>query len=85
MYDQVKLHLVENSKWSTVLGRKNYMFSGFHEGAQHSAMMYSFIGSCKINGINPEEWLEDILLRISETKLSDLHLLLPNVWKMPAS
>jgi len=44
-------------------------------------MIYSFIGSCKINGINPEEWLEDLLRKISDTKIADLHLLLPNNWK----
>ena len=66
---------------TTVLRRKNYMFSGSDDGAQRSAIMYTFIGSCKINGINPEEWLEDILLKISDTKFSDLHLLLPNNWK----
>jgi len=45
--------------------------------------MYSFIGSCKISGINPEEWLEDTLLKISDTKFTDLKSLLPNNWKMP--
>jgi|GEM_PF-4846006 len=54
---------------------------GSHNSAERSAIMYSFIGSCKINGINPEEWLEEVLRKISDTKLADLHLLLPNNWK----
>lgn len=77
---EIDNNLVENAIRPTVLGRKNYMFSGSHNGAERSAIMYSFIGSCKINGINPEEWLEDILLKISDTKLSDLASLLPNNW-----
>lgn len=74
-------NLVENAIRPTVLGRKNYLFSGSHEAAQRSAMFYSFIGSCKMNGINPEEWLADILDKIKDTKTSQLHLLLPNNWK----
>ena len=78
---QIDNNLVENAIRPTVLGRKNYLFSGSHEAAQRSAMFYSFIGSCKMNGINPEEWLADVLDRIKETKISQLHTLLPNNWK----
>jgi transposase len=74
-------NLVENAIRPTVLGRKNYLFSGSHEAAQRSAMFYSFIGSCKMNGINPEEWLADVLDKIKDTKFSQLHSLLPNIWK----
>jgi transposase len=78
---EIDNNLVENAIRPTVLGRKNYMFAGSHEGAQRSAMMYSFMGSCKINGINPEEWLEDVLIKLPDTKITDLASLLPNVWK----
>lgn len=78
---QIDNNLVENAIRPTVLGRKNYLFSGSHEAAQRSAMFYSFIGSCKMNGINPEEWLADVLDRIKDTKFSQLHSLLPNNWK----
>ena len=74
-------NLVENAIRPTVLGRKNYLFSGSHEAAQRSAMFYSFIGSCKMNEINPEEWLADVLEKIKDTKSSQLHTLLPNNWK----
>lgn len=78
---QIDNNLVENAIRPTVLGRKNYLFSGSHEAAQRSAMFYSLIGSCKMNGINPEEWLADVLDRINDTKFSQLHSLLPNNWK----
>lgn len=54
---EIDNNLVENAIRPTVIGRKNYLFSGSHEGAKRSAMFYSFIGSCKMNGINPDEWL----------------------------
>ncbi len=33
--------------------QKNYLFAGSHEGAQRAAIMYSFLGTCKINNIEP--------------------------------
>jgi hypothetical protein len=80
-----KLHIdnnpVENKIRPTVIGKKNYLFMGSHDAAQRSAMIYSFLISCKANNINPEEWLEDVLLRINSTKKSELVDLLPNRWK----
>lgn len=80
-----KLHIdnnpVENKIRPTVIGKKNYLFMGSHDAAQRSAMIYSFLISCKANNINPEEWLEDILQRINTTKKSELSQLLPNHWK----
>lgn len=78
---QIDNNLVENAIRPTVLGRKNYLFSGSHEAAQRSAMFYSFVGSCKMNGVNPEEWLADVLDKIKETKTSQLSTLLPILWK----
>jgi transposase len=78
---EIDNNLVENAIRPTVLGRKNYLFSGSHEGAERAAMFYSFFGSCKMNGINPHEWLADVLVKISDTKSSELHTLLPNAWK----
>jgi transposase len=77
---EIDNNLVENAIRPTVLGRKNYMFSGSHEGAQRSAMMYSFLGSCKMNNVNPKEWLADVLLRLPDTKHSELIHLLPCNW-----
>ena len=74
-------NLVENAIRPTVLGRKNYMFAGNHEAAQRNAMYYSLMGSCKLNGINPYEWLIDVLERLPDTKSSQLYTLLPNNWQ----
>ena len=78
---EIDNNLVENAIRPTVIGRKNYMFAGSHDGARRSAMIYSFFGSCKMNNINPAEWLSDVLLKISDTKQSQLYSLLPNYWK----
>jgi transposase len=79
---EIDNNLVENAIRPTVLGRKNYLFSGSHQGAARSAIFYSFFGSCKMNGINPQEWLANVLTQIQDTKISNLHSLLPNNWKL---
>lgn len=72
---------VENSIRPVALGRKNYLFAGSHEAAQRSAMLYSFMGTCKLNGINPAIWLTDVLKRIATHPINKIQELLPNNWK----
>jgi transposase len=73
-------NMIENAIRPLALGRKNYLFAGSHKAAQHAAMMYSFFATCKINDINPLEWLTDVLNRIPEHKANKLVELLPNNW-----
>lgn len=70
-------NLVENSIRPNALGRKNYLFAGSHEGAQRTAMFYSFLGTCKLNGINPEKWLVLVLNQIADHKVNKLYQLFP--------
>jgi hypothetical protein len=70
----------ENGVRPLALGRKNYLFCGSHEAAKRTAIIYSLLGTCKINGINPTEWLTDVFNRIPDCKVNDLHLLLPDHW-----
>jgi predicted lipase len=76
---------VENSIRPVALGRKNYLFAGSHDAAQRAAMIYSLIGSCRKNDINPMEWLEDILTRIQDHPINRIDQLLPNNWKTSQS
>lgn len=71
-------NLVENSIRPVALGRKNYLFAGSHEAAQCAAMMYSLLGSCKLNGVEPFQWLRATLENIQDTKVNQMHTLLPN-------
>lgn len=56
---------IESSIRPIALGRRNFLFSGSHDGAQRSAMLYSFMGTCKLHGINPMVWMVDVLKRIN--------------------
>jgi transposase len=73
---------IENKIRPLALGRKNYLFAGSHEAAQRIAMIYSLFATCQVHGINPLEWLTDTLTRLPDTRLPELHKLLPNArWK----
>ena len=78
---EIDNNLIENSIRPVALGRKNFLFAGSHEAAQRAAMIYSFLGTCKINNKNPSDWFNDILNRISDYKVNHLEELLPNNWK----
>lgn len=71
---------IENAVRPLALGRKNYLFAGSHQSAQHAAMMYSFFASCKANNVNPFIWLNDILNRLPEYKANKIEELLPHNW-----
>jgi hypothetical protein len=82
---QIDSNLVENAIRPIAIGRKNYLFAGFHDGARRAAMLYSFMGTCKKNNVNPFEWLKDILIRMPSHPVSKLEQLLPNNWVKSAS
>ena len=73
-------NLAENGVRTLALGRKNFLFCANHEAARRTAIIYSLLGTCKINNVNPTEWLCDILPRIGHTKSSQLNNLLPAEW-----
>lgn len=73
---------IENAVRPLALGRKNYLFTGSEQSAQHAAMMYSFFASCKANKVNPYTWLNDILNRLPEYKANKIEELLPHNWKL---
>jgi transposase len=62
------------------LGRKAWLFAGSERGGDRAAFMYTLIGTAKLNGIDPQAWLADVLARIADTQLSRLPELLPWNW-----
>ena len=75
---EIDNNLVENAIRPLAIGRKNYLFAGSHNGARRAAMLYSLIGTCKINNVNPFEWLRLTLDKIPVYPVNRLHELLPN-------
>jgi transposase len=75
---EIDNNLIENSIRPVALGRKNYMFAGSHEAAKQAAMIYSFLGTCKINNVEPYKWLKEVLKQISDHSIQKLEELLPH-------
>lgn len=72
---------VENCIRPVAVGRKNYLFAGSHEAAQRSAMLYSLMGTCKLNDINPFIYFKNVLERIAMHPVNKISELLPFNWK----
>jgi transposase len=70
-------NLIENSIRPVALGRKNYLFAGSHEAAQQAAVVYSLLGTCKINEVEPFSYLTRVLSVIPDHPANQLHTLLP--------
>lgn len=63
------------------IGRKNWMFLGSREGGERSAVLMSLVNSCKELGINPLEYLRDVLIQIDVIPASEIRKLTPRGWK----
>ena len=60
------------------LGRKNYLFAGSHQGAKNAAIIYSLVGSCKLNGLNPYDYFETLLRHLPDHPVNKIGELLPH-------
>ncbi len=54
------------------LGRKNYLFMGSEGGGKSAAIAYTLIETAKLNGVDLQAWLTDVLTRIAEHKINNL-------------
>jgi transposase len=74
---------IERAIRPIALGRKNSLFAGSDGGARHWAMVASLVATVKLNGVEPQAWLTDVLERMvsGRTKAHELERLLPWAWK----
>ncbi len=63
------------------LGRKSWLFCGSDRGGQRAAIAYSLIQTCRLNDVDPQVWLADVLARIADHPVSRLDELLPWNWR----
>ncbi len=73
----------ERALRGVALGRKSWLFAGSDRGGNRAAFMYSLIGTAKLNDVDPQAWLADVLDRIADTPVSRLGDLLPWSWAAP--
>jgi hypothetical protein len=80
---EVDNNAAERALRAVALGRKNYLFAGSDAGGDRAAAMYSLIGSAKLNGLDPEAYLRDVLGRIADHPINRIAELLP--WNLQRS
>jgi transposase len=64
------------------LGRKAWLFAGSDRGGERAAIMFTLIQTAKLNDVDPQAWLADVLARIADHKANDLAALLPWSWRL---
>ncbi|MFN3961100.1 MAG: transposase, partial [Parvularculaceae bacterium] len=65
------------------LGRKNYLFAGSDSGGRRAAAIYSLVESAKLNNLDPEKYLREVLARIADHPINRISDLLP--WQILAA
>jgi transposase len=78
---EIDNNLTENAIRPSAVGKKNWLFIGHPEAGWRSAVIYSVIVSCQRRGIEPWEYLSDVLQRLPAMKQSEVASLLPHCWK----
>jgi len=74
---EIDNNAAERALRTVALGRKNYLFAGSDAGGERAAAIYSLIGTAKLNDINPEAYLRDVLTHIADHPINRIDELLP--------
>jgi transposase len=82
---EIDNNAAERALRTVAIGRKNYLFAGADSGGERAAAMYSLIGTAKLNGLDPEAYLRDVLTRIADHPINRINELLPWNVVMPAA
>ncbi|HDQ6587370.1 TPA: transposase, partial [Escherichia coli O187:H28] len=85
LYDwiQTQMKIAENALRGVAVGRKNWLFAGSDSGGEHAAVLYSLIGTCRLNNVEPEKWLRYVIEHIQDWPANRVRDLLP--WKVDLS
>lgn len=77
-------NLSERALRIIALGRLNFLFVGHDEAGQNLAILQSLVATCKLSGVNPYDYLADVLIRVQTHPSSRIDELLPMNWTPPA-
>ena len=74
---EIDNNAAERALRAVALGRKNYLFAGSDAGGERAAAIYSLVGTTKLNGLDPETYLREVLSRIADHPINRIEELLP--------
>lgn len=77
---EIDNNIAERAMRGVALGRKNWLFAGSDSGGERAAAIYSLIETAKLNDIDPEAYLSDLLARIADHPIKRIEDLLPWNW-----
>jgi hypothetical protein len=80
---EIDNNAAERALRAVALGRKNYLFAGSDAGGERAATIYSLIGSAKLNGLDPEAYLREVLTRIADHPITRIDELMP--WNLASN
>ena len=74
-------NLIENKIRPTAVGKRNWLFFGSEEAGERNAVIYTLIANCRMHGVEPYEYLKDVLARLPSTTHQRVGELTPLRWK----
>lgn len=74
-------NIAEQNIRPIAVGRKNWLFCGSDNGGDRAAIIYSLAQTCKRHGVNPFNYFRDVLERIADFPINQIHQLTPLAWK----
>jgi transposase len=80
---EISNNAAENQIRPAALGRKNWLFFGSDAGGERAAAFYTLVRTARLNGVEPEAWLTDVIARIGAHPINRLAELLPWNWSPP--
>ena len=74
----------ERALRGVAVGRANWTFAGSDRGAERAAAIYTLTMTCKLNHVDPQAYLADILARLPDHPVRRIDELMPWAWRRPA-
>ena len=74
-------NVAERELRAVAVGRRNWTFAGSDEGGRRANAIYTLIATAKLNDIDPQAWLADVLARLPDHPAKRIHELMPWNWR----